>query len=151
MNILAKEIQSLSKPQDIHQTSLLEAAIKRGEEAKQHFLDKQGGALPNDEACRVLGCSLLELETMRRNHQVLGLSVNEKWVYPVWQFIDGQILSGLDQVLAALEKDGAWTQVIFLLTGDIRLDGATPLEKLQQGEIEQVVWAAKCYGSHSAA
>jgi len=45
----------------------------------------------------------------------------------------------------------AWTQMLFLLTGDIRLEGATPLEKLQKGEIEPVVLAAKCYGSHSAA
>jgi hypothetical protein len=41
--------------------------------------------------------------------------------------------------------------MLFLLTGDIRLEGATPLEKLQKGEIEPVVLAAKCYGSHSAA
>jgi len=34
---------------------------------------------------------------------------------------------------------------------EARLEGATPLEKLQKGEIEPVVLAAKCYGSHSAA
>jgi hypothetical protein len=88
---------------------------------------------------------------MRRNHQVLGLSVNEELVYPAWQFIEGKVSSGLDKVLAALKEDGAWTQVIFLLTGDIRLDGAIPLEKLKEGEIDQVVWAAKCCGSHIAA
>ncbi|GBL09843.1 hypothetical protein MSj_01323 [Microcystis aeruginosa Sj] len=85
---------------------------------------------------------------MRLNHQVLGLSVNEELVYPAWQFIDGKVLSVLDQVLAVLKEDGAWTQMLFLLTGDIRLEGATPLEKLQKGEIEPVVLAAKCYGSH---
>jgi hypothetical protein len=88
---------------------------------------------------------------MRLNRRVLGLSVNEELVYPAWQFIDGKVLSGLDQVLAFLKEDGAWTQIIFLLTGDIRLEGATPLEKLQKGEIDSVVWAAKCYGSHSSA
>jgi hypothetical protein len=149
--ILTKESPLLLKPKVSSQTSPLEAAIKRGEEAKKRFLSKQGGALNNIEACSILGCSLLELETMRRNHQVLGLSVNEELVYPAWQFIEGKVLSGLDKVLAALKEDGAWTQVIFLLTGDIRLDGATPLEKLKEGEIDQVVWAAKCYGSHSAA
>ncbi|MFM7906158.1 MAG: hypothetical protein ACKPA9_13670, partial [Microcystis sp.] len=59
--------------------------------------------------------------------------------------------SGLDQVLAVLKEDGAWTQMLFLLTGAIRLEGATPLEKLKKGEIEPVVWTAKCYGIHSAA
>ena len=121
---------------------------KRGEEAKKRFLSKQGGTLTSTEVCSVLACSSLELETMRLNHQVLGLSVNEELVYPAWQFIDGKVLSGLDQVLAVLKEDGAWTQMLFLLTGDIRLEGATPLEKLQKGEIEPVVWAAKCYGSH---
>jgi hypothetical protein len=149
--ILTKESPLLLKPKVSSQTSPLEAAIKRGEEAKKRFLSKQGGTLTSTEACRVLTCSLLELETMRRNYQVLGLSVNEELVYPAWQFIEGKVLSGLDKVLAALKEDGAWTQMIFLLTGDIRLDGATPLEKLKEGEIDQVVWAAKCYGSHSAA
>ena len=149
--ILTKESPPLLKPKVSSQTSPLEAAIKRGEEAKKRFLSKQGGALNNIEACSILGCSPLELETMRRNHQVLGLSVNEELVYPAWQFIEGKVSSGLDKVLAALKEDGAWTQVIFLLTGDIRLDGAIPLEKLKEGEIDQVVRAAKCYGSHIAA
>ena len=149
--VITKENPLGSKPKNPNQASPLETAIKRGEEAKKRFLSKQGGALNNIEACRVLGCSLLELETMRRNHQVLGLSVNEELVYPAWQFIEGKVSSGLDKVLAALKEDGAWTQVIFLLTGDIRLDGAIPLEKLKEGEIDQVVWAAKCCGSHIAA
>ncbi|MGL5034123.1 MAG: hypothetical protein ACRC6M_10030 [Microcystaceae cyanobacterium] len=149
--ILTKKSPLPLKPQNSNQTSPLEAAIKRGEEAKKRFLSKQGGALTNIEACSILGCSLLELETMRRNHQVLGLSVNGDLVYPAWQFVGSKVLTGLDKVLAALKDDGAWTQMLFLLTGDIRLDGATPLKQLKEGKFDQVVWAAKCYGSHSAA
>ena len=148
---LAKENPLLLKPKNPDQTSPLEAAIKRGEEAKKRFLSKQGGALNNIEACSILGCNLVELETMRRNNQILGLSVNEELLYPAWQFVEGKVLTGLDKVLTALKDDGAWTQMIFLLTGDIRLDGATPLDKLKTGKIEQVLWAANCYGSHSAA
>jgi hypothetical protein len=146
---MAKIIHKKQSPLSL--VSPLETAIKRGEDAKKRFLSKQGGTLTNIEVCSILGCSLLELETMRRTHQVLGLSVNEEVVYPAWQFIEGKVLSGLDKVLAALKEDGAWTQIIFLLTGDIRLDGAIPLEKLKEGEIDQVVRAAKCCGSHIAA
>jgi len=146
---MAKVIHKKQSPLSL--VSPLETAIKRGEKVKTSFLSKQGGALSNIEACRVLTCSPPELETMRRNHQVLGLSVNEELVYPAWQFIEGKVSSGLDKVLAALKEDGAWTQIIFLLTGDIRLDGAIPLEKLKEGEIDQVVRAAKCCGSHIAA
>ena len=145
-------LESIQKTQSpLALAPALAAAIKRGEEAKKRFLSKQGGTLTSTEVCSVLACSSLELETMRLNRRVLGLSVNEELVYPAWQFIDGKVLLGLDQVLAVLKEDGAWTQMLFLLTGDIRLEGATPLEKLQKGEIEPVVWAAKCYGSHSAA
>ena len=92
--ILTKESPLLLKPKVSSQTSPLEAAIERGEEAKKRFLSKQGGTLTSTEARRVLTCSLLELETMRRNYQVLGLSDNEELVYPAWQFIEGKVLSG---------------------------------------------------------
>jgi hypothetical protein len=40
---------------------------------------------------------------------------------------------------------------MFFKTGDIRLDGATPLERLKAKEIERVVWVASCYGKQIAA
>jgi hypothetical protein len=39
---------------------------------------------------------------------------------------------------------------MFFKTGDLRLDGKTPLECLQVGEIDNVILAAQCYGKHTA-
>jgi hypothetical protein len=76
-------LESMQKTQSpLALAPALAAAIKRGEEAKKRFLSKQGGTLTSTEVCSVLACSSLELETMRLNHRVLGLSVNEELVYP---------------------------------------------------------------------
>lgn len=129
----------------------LEEAIRRGEEAKKRFLSKEGGTLSIREACYKLNCEPQYLAQMRENGHLIGIEVDDQYVYPAWQFVDGKILPGLDQVLSELKQDGIWTVMIFMLTGDLRLDGKTPLEMLRQGEIEQVIWAASCYGEHSAA
>jgi len=150
-----KERSDLAKPKLVSKThskvSPLDDAIKRGENAKQKLLAQRGKALTGNDVCRILSCSLLELDAMRQNNQVLGVLVNGEFVYPVWQFVDGKVLTGLDKVLEALKDDGTWTQMIFLLTGDIRLEGATPLERLEAGDVDKVLWAADCYGSHIAA
>ena len=39
----------------------------------------------------------------------------------------------------------------FFLSGDPRLNGATPLEELRRGNIEAVRRAASAYGEHGAA
>lgn len=129
----------------------LQKAIRRGELAKKRFLFKEGGTLSSREACETLNCSYKDLVEMRKNGHIIGIEVDGKYVYPAWQFVDGEILSGLGKVLSELENDGIWTIMIFMLTGDRRLDGKTPLEMLRQGEVDQVVWAASCYGKHSAA
>jgi hypothetical protein len=60
-------------------------------------------------------------------------------------------LTGLDRVLAALAKFDAWTQLMFMKTGDLRLNDRTPLECLVAGDIDAVVNAAACYGKPNPA
>ncbi|MDJ0729851.1 MAG: hypothetical protein QNJ33_07645 [Crocosphaera sp.] len=129
----------------------LQKAIRRGELAKKRFLSKEGGTLSSNDVCQKLNCSPQDLDQMRDNNHILGIEIDDEYVYPAWQFVDGKIISGFDKVLYELKRDGVWTVMIFMLTGDVRLDGKTPLEMLRQGEIDQVVWAASCYGEHSAA
>ncbi len=114
-------------------------------------MSKEGGTLSNSEACQQLNCKPQDLAQMRENGHLIGIEVDDHYVYPTWQFVDGKILPGLDKLFSELKRDGIWTIMIFMLTGDLRLDGKTPLEMLRQGEIEQVIWAASCYGEHSAA
>ena len=66
-------------------------------------------------------------------------------------FSDEGILPGWESVLAALTEISPWGKLQFMLSGDLRLEGKTPLECLQIGETEKVVAAAKAYGQQVAA
>ncbi|MEL4896778.1 hypothetical protein [Crocosphaera sp. Alani8] len=128
----------------------LQEAISRGEGAKKKLLAKEGGTLKESEVCEKLNCKSQDLDRMRDNGDIIAVEVDNQYLYPAWQFVDGKILPGLDKVLSQLKDDGVWTVIIFMLTGDVRLDGKTALEMLREGEIKRVNWAASCYGEHSA-
>jgi hypothetical protein len=94
-----------------------------------------------------------DVERLRQAHKLIAApSTDYGYLYPAFQFKeDGKILDGLEKVLDSLAHFDPWMQLWFLQTGDVRLDGATPIEILKQGKIEQVLLAADSYGSMCAA
>jgi hypothetical protein len=57
----------------------------------------------------------------------------------------------LDPVLADLGGYDPWMQVIFMLGGNDRLDGETPLARLRRGELASVRRAARTFGEQGGA
>lgn len=130
----------------------LAAARLKGAKIKLNLLYSDGQPLKSEEVASLLSMTRQAVDKKRKNGQLLGISLGRRgYLYPLWQFYEGKVLPGLDKVLTALKEYDPWTQLMFFKTGDIRLDGATPLERLQAGDIEAVVWAAECYGKHGAA
>lgn len=56
-------------------------------------------------------------------------------------------LAGLEDVLDVLRRHDAWSRVIFMLSPNDPLDGATPLEALRKGRTEEVRAAAALFGA----
>ena len=130
---------------------LLQAKL-RGVMAKDALLNYQGQALKSSEVALLLDMTRQNVDKYRLGGKLLGVSLNKRgYRYPLWQFTEGQILPGLTSVLAAMKDISDWGKLLFMVTGDVRLDNKTPLELLQAGEIETVIEAAKVYGQHSAA
>jgi len=130
---------------------LLQAKL-RGVMAKDALLNYQGQALKSNEVALLLGMTRQNVDKYRLGGKLLGVSLNKRgYRYPLWQFTEGKILPGLVEVLAALKDISDWGKLLFMVTGDVRLDNKTPLELLQAGEIATVIEAAKVYGQHSAA
>ena len=130
----------------------LAAARFKGVQVKHELLYGDGQPLTSEEVAQLLHITRQAVDKRRSKGQVLGVSLGRRgYLYPAWQFQQGQVLPGLERVLAALKDYDPWTQLMFMKTGDVRLDGATPLERLQAGDIDAVVWAAECYGTHPAA
>ena len=130
---------------------LLKAKLK-GLEVKQQLLAQDGEPLNSQEVADLLGMTRQAVDKRRNSNKLLGLSLGKRgYRYPAWQVERGGILPGWELVLAALAEISSWGKLQFMLSGDIRLEGKTPLECLQIGEIEKVVAAAKAYGQQVAA
>ena len=128
------------------------AARLRGIQVKRDLLNADGPALTAERVAQYLGISRQAVDKRRRNGKLLAVSLGKRgYHYPAFQLVDGTVLEGLDRVLAALAEFDAWTQLMFLRTGDPRLEDKTPLACLQAGESDRAAWAATCYGEHSAA
>lgn len=133
-------------------TDPLAAARLKGVQVKHELLYGDGQPLTSEEVASLLHITRQAVDKRRSKGQLLGVSLGRRgYLYPTWQFQAGQVLPGLERVLASLKDYDPWTQLMFLRTGDVRLDGATPLERLQAGDIDAVVWAAECYGTQGAA
>lgn len=133
-------------------TDPLAAARFKGVQVKHELLYADGQPLTSEEAASLLHITRQAVDKRRSKRQLLGVSLGRRgYLYPACQFQAGRVLPGLKQVLAALKEYDSWTQLMFLKTGDVRLDGATPLFGLQAGDIDAVVWAAECYGKQGAA
>ena len=129
---------------------LLKAKLK-GLEVKQQLLCQYGESLNSQEVANLLCMTRQAVDKRRNNNKLLGLSLGKRgYRYPVWQFERGGVLPGWESVLTALIEISPWGKLQFVLSGDIRLEGKTPLECLQIGEIEKVIAAAKAYGQQVA-
>jgi hypothetical protein len=130
----------------------LAAARLRGMQVKRELLYVDGKPLSSEEVAKFLGISRQAVDKRRKKSQLLAVSLGKRgYYYPIWQFKDGNVIDGLDRVLRVLDEFDPWTQLMFMQTGDIRLNDRTPLECLIAGEIDSVTSAAACYGKTIAA
>ena len=130
----------------------LAAARLKGMKVKQELLYADGKPLGSEAVAELLGISRQAVSKRKNKAQLLAVSLGKRgYSYPIWQFKDGGVITGLDRVLAALSEFDNWTQLMFMKTGDIRLENRTPLECLIAGDIDRVILAAACYGKQIAA
>jgi len=126
-------------------------ALLRGAQAKRQLLEAEGGTLSAAEVARLLRLSRQAVDKQRRTGRLLALRAGPSWRYPAWQFIDGQSLPGLPEVLAALRAVSPWTTAAFLLSRNTRLGERRPVDLLRRGELDAVERAAQAHGEHGAA
>ncbi|MEO0802078.1 MAG: hypothetical protein AAFY57_07380 [Cyanobacteria bacterium J06642_2] len=130
----------------------LAKAKLRGILAKKELLEAKGGSLSSTEVGALLGISRQAVDKRRREGKLIALPAGRsRWRYPGWQFADNRVLPGLTEVLQAMPIRDAWMQAAFMMNGDARLGGASPLDVLRAGDADSVLIAAQMYGEHGAA
>ncbi len=130
----------------------IDAARVAGIEARDQLLTAQGGSWPVERVAKYLGLTRQAVDKRRKANKLIGLAVGRHgYRYPSWQLSQNGTVPGLEDVLGALRQHDPWSQVIFMLSSNDRLDGVTPLEALRKGQTEDVKIAASLFGEHGAA
>jgi hypothetical protein len=127
----------------------------RGRITQQEMLNDRGQSWKSAEVAEYLNISVQAVSKQRIAGKILGVSLGSSgYRFPSWQFVGGKTLPGLSKVLAVLDENLVpdWDKLRFLITGDYRLGGKTPIEILSSGDsLDSLLLAASAYGVHSAA
>jgi hypothetical protein len=138
--------------EDLKQAEPLAPAFLRGIEAKRRLLEENGGVLTSEQVAEKIGISRQAVERRRQTGKLVAVSTGRHGnLYPVWQFERSGVLDGLPAVLAQLSGHDEWSQVVFFVGRNPRLNDRTPIEMLKAGKLKEVLDAAAMYGEHGSA
>lgn len=129
----------------------LASLLAKGVEDKQKLIREAGGLLSVGEVAKVRGLTPQAIHKQRRARKLLSVPYGGEEKFPAIQFTgEGQPVPGLSSVLHALNFEGAWGALDFLLSPDDELDGLSPIETLKQHpeKLEEVVRLASTQGEH---
>ena len=136
---LAQLIQPICDP--------LAAARLRGARQRQEILSSPD-MLSAQQVAELLGISRQAVDLKRKNGQLLVLEGGGRgYKYPAWQFEEGQVITGLVDILRRLVDISPWLQYRFLTRPDSWLQDRTPIEALKAGELAAVQAAASRYAA----
>jgi hypothetical protein len=147
-------LNALERPEvaaSVRDQDPLAMARLRGIEAKRKILTEDGGMLSAEKAGEILTMSRQAVEKRRKAGRLIGVSLGRRgFGYPAWQFTERGTLPHLEIVLEALKQHDPWTRLVFFTSENAALDGRKPLDALREGNVEEVVAAAKMYGEQGA-
>jgi hypothetical protein len=152
--VLLGLLSSSSLMEALEEADPLAEARLRGVAEQRRLLGEAGGAVGATEAAEILGVSRQAVDARRKKGRLLAVATGRHgWRYPRCQFDEGSedgVVRGLERVLGAVEDEGGWMRLAFLLSPEERLGGRRPLDALRAGEVEAVVEEALSYGEHGA-
>lgn len=132
------------------QDPLIPARLK-GLRVRERLLAAEGGVCTAKEAAAALGMTRQSIDNRRKKGKLIGVNLGHRgYAYPVWQFTEDGVLSGLDDVLSVLNRMTSWGQLIFMLNENAWLDGKRPLDELREGNVKRVKHAARMHGEQAA-
>ena len=149
--VLLKVLESPESLELLQRDDPLVMARLRGLKTKQELLEANHRCIKVEEVAKILNISPQAVDKRRRANKLIGISRGKhSYVYPIWQFKEQSVIHGLEIVLKQLQDYDPWMQIAFMLESNLRLEQKTPLEKLNAGQIENVLLAARVFGEHGS-
>lgn len=127
---------------DMRDSDPLGAARKRGEDYKVQLIDAADGWVSAAGVAAATGTTPTHVRIMIEDGRLLALGDS----VPACFVAGDRIVPGLAEVLAAMQVEGFWSRLSFLLAPDQDLGGLRPLEVLKAGNLGSVLRAAARFG-----
>lgn len=123
----------------------LEVAFRRGDERKAALL-REPTMLTGEAAAARLGVSRETINKRAQQGRLLALEFAKRGKrYPEWQFEERLVGLPIERVLASLASLEPWARYRFFTQKQPGTGGRTPVEALQQGELDAVCRAAETW------
>lgn len=106
--------------------------------ARRQLIERAGGGLTAEEAAEVLGTTVAEIRARIREGTLLAYPTADGDRLPRIQFAGGDVLPGLEEVLAAMWVEDSWMRFQLFLDADV-------LGALREGRIQDAVHAVRSY------
>lgn len=120
--------------------------LAEGAQYKTELLARAGGSIGVGEVAELLGISRQGVDKQRKAGKLIALPAGSDLRYPSCQFTSRGLIPGLQQVLKALPIQDGWMRLEWLLTADDALQGQSPLQALQSGQVAEVMDLAAGHG-----
>lgn len=121
-------------------------AVKlQGAIQKRKILEVEGGVVSPSQVSKLLGISRQAVSQRRMAGKLLGIRLARGFTFPIWQFHDGELIHGMEGILAALGDIDPWMQMAFFLNRNSTLGNRRPLDVLKRGETDSAMHAAYAY------
>jgi biotin operon repressor len=130
----------------------LAAAKIRGLKAQQQLLGLEGGCISSEKVAELLGIKRQAVDKRRKHGKLIGLYIGRTYQYPLWQFENSRTIPGLERTLMqlSLNVQDPWMQAAWMLNGNDRLTGQSPINLLRAGQEKAVLEAASLFGEQTA-
>ena len=145
---------AVARLEDVEDTAAAAArlAVGSGEQWREHL----GGFYDTPTVRRILGSveQPVSKQAVSKRRGLLALRTgSHRVVYPSFQFVDGRLVEGLDEVLEVLPEPlvSPWTVASWLVSENPELDGERPIAVLAEGQKAPVVAAARSWARALAA
>jgi hypothetical protein len=136
----------------LREQDALTPARLRGLRAQKALLEAEGGVMGVAEVAERLGVSRQAVSKRREEGTLLAVKLGARRdLYPAWQLTRSGVLPGLRETLDALGDADPWAVMGFFLSGNARLGGERPLDRLRHKDIAPVLKAAAAFGEHGSA
>jgi predicted HTH domain antitoxin len=142
--------RSKVKAQTIRRNGKLAKALPRGISTREKMATEEGGSMSAEEVARLLGMAKQSAINRYRQGRLLGWRSGKQGAvrFPVWQFHNGGMLPGIEQVLAKLSASNIlddWGKVGFFLQQHRLSESRRPLDLLRENKLEQVLRIVEAY------